>query len=312
MKTAERAKGKWRGILIALGFDQKYLTGKHGPCPFCEGRDRFRWDNDKGNGTFYCSQCGAGDGFEMLARKHGWAFKDAAQKVDEIVGGVRVEPVRQRDEKRDRDRLRELWAASVPMQPDDMAGRYLASRGVMPGRVPDCLRFVRSCRAPDGGNYPAMLAMVSDADGNAVNIHRTFLGANGKADMDNARAMMPGPHPDGSAVRLYDPIDGRLGIAEGIETAIAAAKLFKVPVWAALNARALSVWTPPPGVAKVIVFGDCDHSFTGQAAAFTLANRLVIRHKVAVDVKIPDTLGMDWADGITEGLPKSIREAIPA
>lgn len=312
MKTADRARGKWRGILIALGFDRKYLTGKHGPCPFCEGTDRYRWDNDKGNGTFFCSQCGAGDGFEMLARKHGWGFREAAVRVDEIVGGVKVEPVKQRDERRDRDRLRALWAASRPLAPDDMACTYLASRKALPARLPACLRFAPVCRAPDGESYPAMLAIVSDVDGNPVNIHRTFLGPKGKADLADPRAMMPGPHPDGSAVRLYEPVDGRLGIAEGIETAICAAKLFKVPVWAAVNARALSVWTPPPGIASVVVFGDADHNFTGQAAAYALANKLVVRHKLSVEVQIPKKLGTDWADAIAEGVSESIGQTSPA
>jgi putative DNA primase/helicase len=295
MKTADKARGKWRGILVSIGVDQKFLTGKHGPCPFCEGRDRFRWDNSNGSGSFYCAQCGAGDGLEFVKRAKGCDFKTAALKVDEIVSGVKAEPIKQRDTSNDRGRLRELWGASKPIIEGDLAWSYLSGRGALPRVMPTALRFASFCRAPDGSSYPAMIALVSTPDGAAGTIHRTFLSAKGKADLDNPRALMPGEFPAGGAVRLYD-VAPHIGIAEGIETAIKAAKRFRLPVWAAVTARGLTDWKPPHGVERVTVFGDCDHNFTGQAAAYTLANRLVIRNKIETDVKIPDTLGTDWAD----------------
>lgn len=297
MKTADRARGKWRGILMALGVDQRFLTGKHGPCPFCEGRDRFRWDNDKGSGSFICSQCGAGDGFEFLKRLKGWGFKEAAAEVDAVLGHVREtdKPKLEMDPRQRADMLNRLWSSGIKLDGSDMASRYLAGRGVLPDRLPSCLRFVESCPVPFGGGFaPAMIALVLDADGNAANIHRTFLGPNGKADMDNPRAMMPGA--SGSAVRLFDVHGSRLGVAEGIETALAAAKRFGVPTWAALNSAMLEKWTPPAGVEEVIIFGDCDPAYGGQASAYSLAHRLSARLKLKVEVRIPETFGKDWAD----------------
>jgi len=296
MKTADKARGKWRGILVSLGVDQKYLNGKHGPCPFCEGRDRFRWDNDKGSGSFFCSQCGAGDGFEMVCRLKGWPFKEAAAKVDEIVGGVKAEPVKDRDNRHDRDRLRDLWASSKPLASGDLAWTYLTGRKSLPAKVPACLRFAPHCRAPDGSSWPALIALVTDPVGQPATIHRTFLGPQGKADMVNPRALMPGPLPDGSAVRLYDPVGTTLGIAEGIETAVRAAKRFRVPVWASLTAGNMVKFEPPQGIENIMVFGDCDHNYTGQASAYALANRLVARRRLKAEVHIPTVLGMDWAD----------------
>ena len=49
--AAELASGRWHGILTALGVPQEFLTGKHGPCPICGGKDRFRFDNKNGRGT---------------------------------------------------------------------------------------------------------------------------------------------------------------------------------------------------------------------------------------------------------------------
>lgn len=297
MRLGEAARGKWRGILLALGVDQQFLTGKHGPCPFCEGRDRFRWDNEGGKGTFICGQCGAGDGFEFIKRLNGWDFKTAAREVEQVIGHCSQEPAKPKLDEAKRVRLmNELWLGASPLTAGDMAGRYLEGRGVLPGSIPSCLRFHPRCPVPMGGFLPAMLAMVTNADGTPCNIHRTFLGPKGKAEIENPRAMMPGELPAGCAVRLY-PLHGeQLGIAEGIETAIAAAKRFRVPTWAALNSSLLQNWTPPVGVTSVMVFGDNDRAFGGQAKAYALAHRLAVRHRIAVEVMIPGSSGDDWAD----------------
>lgn len=294
MKTLDAARGKWRGILLQLGLPEVHLTARHGPCPLCGGEDRFRFDNKHGNGSYICNQCGAGTGMQLLQKVKGWDFRTAASEVDKVLGNVQADAVKPAmdDEKR-RKLLNDLWRAGKPIQADCMAGFYLASRGVGLCDCPD-LRFVEQCPAPDGVKRPAMIALVRDAEGKPANIHRTFLGLSGKADMDNPRAMMPGPVPDGSAVRLF-PVAERMGIAEGVETAYAASKRFGLPVWSAIDAGKLAKWQPPAGCKSVVVFGDNDRSFTGQAAAFTLANRLAVRG-FEVSVQIPEQEGTDWAD----------------
>lgn len=39
----------------------------HGPCPHCGGKDRFRMDDLEGRGTWFCNQCGAGDGLDLVS-----------------------------------------------------------------------------------------------------------------------------------------------------------------------------------------------------------------------------------------------------
>ena len=297
MNTAEAAHGKWRNILPALGVPAQILSGKHCPCPMCGGRDRFRFDDKGGKGGYICSQCGAGDGFKLLCQMHGWSFREAALAVDEIVGSVeKSRPKREMTEPQRREMLTTLWNAGTPLDGEDMASQYLAGRNVMPSLTPSHLRFVDRCPVPGGGTLPAMIARVQDSVGMPCSIHRTFLGPNGKADLANPRAFMPGEIPNGSAVRLIPVHGARLGIAEGIETALAASKRFNLPVWAALNSTLLAKWIPPTGVEEIVVFGDCDPAFGGQKAAFELAHRLVIKHRVKVDVRIPSQIGKDWAD----------------
>lgn len=49
---------------LSLSLD---LSGKHGPCPWCKGRDRFRVDDKDMSGSFICNQCGEGTRFEFAA-----------------------------------------------------------------------------------------------------------------------------------------------------------------------------------------------------------------------------------------------------
>ena len=63
------AAGKWQQILLRNGITGDVLDGKHHPCPGCGGKDRMRFDNKEGRGTFFCNGGGSptsGDGFEAL------------------------------------------------------------------------------------------------------------------------------------------------------------------------------------------------------------------------------------------------------
>ncbi len=131
-------------------------------------------------------------------------------------------------------------------------------------------------------------------------LHRTYLdGFGGKADVSSPRKML-GSMPSGAAVRLAPPED-KLGIAEGIETALAASVLFNMPVWAALTAALLEQWTPPAKVETVFVFGDNDASATGQAAAYALVRKLRARG-IAAFVEFPQRTGDDWANVLAQRL----------
>jgi putative DNA primase/helicase len=297
----DRAQGRWAGILSAIGIESNHLRPKHGPCPMCGGKDRFRFDDKEGRGTWICSHCGAGDGVDLVMRKSGCDFKEAARRIESVIG--EAPQVAQRPAMSDgkqREERNKLWLGSKPVAKGDQVDRYLEARGVSLDLYPVCLRtgLRVMCTGEPMSFHPAMIALVHGADGRPATLHRTYLDEYGdKARVESPRRVMPGAHPKGSAVRLAPADLPILGIAEGIETALAASRLFGIPCWAALNAAMLDAWSPPEGVNEVFVFGDNDASFTGQNAAFSLAWRLTAQG-IRARVEIPQLVGTDWNDAL--------------
>ncbi|WP_424765240.1 DUF927 domain-containing protein [Proteus mirabilis] len=79
-----KANGQWQAILSHLGAEVPLNT--HTACPHCGGKDRFRFDNKDGNGTFICNQCGSGDGLDLVQKILGGSVTEAAQEVASIIG----------------------------------------------------------------------------------------------------------------------------------------------------------------------------------------------------------------------------------
>jgi len=301
-KTGEAAKGQWKGILNTLGVPAELLTGKHGPCPLCAGKDRFRFDNQEGRGTWICNGCGSGDGIALAMKFTGKTYPEIASEIDRMLGNQKFDPDKPKAEMSDDQRkaaLREVAAKTVRIERGCLADLYLTARGCREHTYAKSLRFAPQLRDGEGGTRPALVATVQAHTGENVTLHRTFLRPDGlaKAEMACPRKLMPGPVPKGSAVRLSDYTGGPLGIAEGIETAMSAMILYSLPVWAALNTSLLAEWIPPEGCDDIAIFGDNDENFAGHAAAYALAHRLRAMGK-EVTVHFPTTVGRDWNDEI--------------
>jgi putative DNA primase/helicase len=300
----ERARGYWSTILPALGIDPRFLTAKNGPCPMCGGKDRFRYTDLESRGTWWCNNCddaNGRNGYALALRFTGMPYAELSKRIAEIIDGRPPRLLRQNGPRSpDRAALNALWRNGRPIEPDDPVDRWMIGRKIILRDYPKCLRFIRQLkhRGPPETIHPAMLAMVSDTDGMPSTIHKTYLTFDGqKADVARVRRFSEGPRPEGGAVRLAAH-GAELGIAEGIETALAASQLHGVPVWAALDALGVERFIPPPEITKLIIFGDNDANHRGQSAAYGLACRLLHRQgiKIEVEVKIPDRVGADWND----------------
>jgi putative DNA primase/helicase len=294
MKTVDRAHGRWREILPLLGVDPRFLVNRHGPCPLCGGRDRFRFDDKDGSGSYICGQCGAGNGVVLLRKLHGWDFAAACAEIDRIIGSCAPRRFSDRSENSDRSgnaagfMHRTIAEATRPQIVRD----YLASRGLV--TVPPVLlghpALAYSHEGKFHGRLPAVLAPIVNLAGDLVQCHRIWT----DRALPSRKMLMP-KFADwtGAACRLFDVIDV-MGVAEGVETSIAAFELYAIPTWAAITAGNLEKFAPPAGIKTLIVFGDNDSSFTGQKAAYALANRL--GREIAVEVHIPPVADTDWLD----------------
>jgi putative DNA primase/helicase len=299
----ELTRGRWHGILPAIGISEKFLKRKNGPCPMCGGKDRWRFTDIDGKGTWFCNNCHGGNGIALVMKFTGLPFKEAALRIERVIGEAPSSlPAPERSEQQKREALNALWRSSQPVCPDDPVDRWLHGRGVGMPTYPMCLRFGPRIRysGPPVSYHPAMLAMVTDASGKPAQIHRTYLTVDGiKAPVEKVRMFAAGSVPSGGAVRLAMP-GPVLGIAEGIETALAAMMLFTTPTWSALNAGGVEKFEPPIETKRLIIFGDNDQNGVGQRAAYASAARLAVR--MQVEVKIPEKSGADWNDILMEAM----------
>jgi putative DNA primase/helicase len=299
----DRCRGRWQRILPALGIEPRYLNHKNGPCPLCPGgKDRWRFLDTDGVGSWICTHCGNGAGIDLVMKFTGLPFREAAEHIEAALGEVRPRPTRpERTDNHIRVALNSMWRNAAPVRYFDATDQWLRSRGIAFGNFPPDLRSSPHLRYYDAtgiSSYPAMLAKVTTPTNKPVTIHRTYLTkAGGKAPVSSPRKLFSAM-PKGSAVRLSAPAP-TLGIAEGIETALAAWILFGVPTWAAICANGLSAFEPPDTVERLVVFADNDTNNIGQMAAAALTSRLPGR--VQVETIIPAQRGRDWNDVLLDG-----------
>lgn len=295
MKTIDAAQGKWVGILKHFGFTDDQLRNVHGPCPICGGKDRYRFDDKGGSGSYFCSGCGPGYATDLIQKVTGLSFKAMADEIDRIVGNVETQPVAPKTDPA--KRLRKIAQGIRSIDGINPVRLYLQARGLKP--APGTLYHPGLDYYEGGdriGRFPAMVHLFKGHDNTPLTYHVTYLTDRGeKAPVASPKKVMPAVGPlKGGGIQLYRVTD-RMGIAEGIETALAASKRYQVRCWASYSAALLEQFQPPQGVKSVTVFGDNDQSYTGQKSAFSLAHRLK-REGYDVVVRIPEQVGSDWAD----------------
>ena len=207
--------------------------------------------------------------------------------------GEAITPV-VREEGPDRNALR-LWR-KAEILPDTLADRYLAARAITLRSSE--LRFHARTplgKKPETRFLPAMLAAVRTDEG-IIAVHRTFLDrkAAALARFDQPKRALGSL--GGGAVRLAGPRAGRLGLAEGIESALSAHQLFGIPCWATLGNERFGLVTVPESVRELHLFIDADAggivAEERARAAYALEGRRIVTRR-------PQTEGYDWNDVLT-------------
>lgn len=190
-----------------------------------------------------------------------------------------------------------IWNEAIPAE-GTIVEKYLAARGCNLTAdivAADALRFHPLC--PFGADrIPAMLALMRNAvTGKPQGIHRTALKDDGSAKREMPVGAQPksmlGP-AKGAAVILQSAAPC-LGIAEGVETALSAQKIFNVPVWAVMSAGGIAGFPEISGLKQLIIFAD--HDKPGLEAACMCAKRYAKRG-INVQVRYPSKANADWND----------------
>jgi predicted P-loop ATPase len=167
---------------------------------------------------------------------------------------------------------------------------YLQARGLTDPQCEDLLFCPDLTEWEGKRGWPGIVARLRTPERDLLGaIHRTYLAEDGqgKAPLPagNRKKSLGTFATDAAAVQLYAPENGRLGVAEGIETAIAARILFGIPTWSLVSAGNFINFRPPAGISHVTIFADSGRD--GEACARALATKLMAL-QIETEVMLPE------------------------
>lgn len=189
----------------------------------------------------------------------------------------------------------DIWNSARPLV-GSLAERYLTQHRRLSSPFPATLRFCPNLVYPPMGRaLPALIAAVQSADRSVIAVQATFLRAS-----DGSKASVSKPRwtfgtLDHGAVRL-GPAADILGLAEGLEDALAAQSASGVTCWAALGAGRMANVFVPDIVRELHVFADDDDA--GRRAVAEAVARHQRQGRVVV-VRLPPIGCKDWGDYAT-------------
>lgn len=247
------AQGQWRDVLTANGINLP--SGRHhGPCPICmAGKDRFRFDDKEGRGTFICNQCGAGDGLDLYKRATAQSMNEAIRSLAGYLGlsgSMSAEDYASFEKRRQKAaKAAERQAAEEARQRD--AAAALAQQmereaaGCMAEQVPYLARkglsgFGVEVLAHDYDRHKAgsLLVVLFNIDG--VTTSAEII------DSEGRKMALAGGQKKGSAAYI-EPLDDSLpedaahcGVVEGYATGLSVRALTGWPVFCGMSKAGLA------------------------------------------------------------------------
>lgn len=284
--------GAWRQTLENYGCHLP--SGRHhGPCPVCGGKDRFRFDDKEGWGTWFCSQCDpqSGGGLLLLSRFLG---KPTIEVANELLGNtpersrapvyrsfVSEDQIRKANHEQARKGAEALLSSSELRPHPYMSERGLDGQWLVNGEP--IMGKDRSVIQP--GELLLVPAYKAEGDGSKlVNVQKI------KANKEKR------PLFGGDMTGVYHRLDGHqklIAIAEGYATGVTVNQVTGATTYVAFqtgNLASVSAWVASqhPGV-PVVFFADNDEHGAGLRYAKDAAAPL------GATVALPPELG-DWDD----------------
>ncbi|HDR2375803.1 TPA: toprim domain-containing protein [Enterobacter asburiae] len=301
-ETVEQACGYWPRILPALGVP--VIKNRHQACPVCGGSDRFRFDDKEGRGTWFCNQCGAGDGLKLVEKVFGIKPSEAAQKVNAVTGclpPVAPKAMAAAGAETDRDRKAAAALAVRLMEKTrtTTGNAYLTRKG-FPGH--ECVMLTTTNKT-GGVAYRAgdVVVPLYDETGALVNLQLI--------NSDGLKRTLKGGQVKGTChtIEGQKQAGKRLWIAEGYATALTVHHLTGETVMVALSSVNLlslaSLARQKHPACQIVLAADRDLNGDGQTRAAAAA--LACEGTVA----LPPVFG-DWNDAFMQKGEEATRKAI--
>ncbi|MGF2703376.1 primase-helicase zinc-binding domain-containing protein [Enterobacter hormaechei] len=300
--TVKQACGHWPRILPALGV--KVIKNRHQACPVCGGSDRFRFDDKEGRGTWFCNQCGAGDGLKLVEKVFGVSASEAAGKVDVVTGNlspVAPEVIAAAEAETDADRKAAATLATKLMEKTRTAtgNAYLTRKGFP---ALECLTLTTTHKTGGVTFHAGDVAVpLYDDTGALVNLQLI--------NSEGLKRTLKG----GAVKGTWHTIEGkkeagkRLWIAEGYATALTVHHLTGETVMVALSSVNLlslaSFARSQHPACQIVLAADRDLSGNGQTKAAAAAQAC------EGNVALPPVFG-DWNDAFIQQGEEGTRKAI--
>ena len=301
-ETVEQACGHWPRILPALGVP--VIKNRHQACPVCGGSDRFRFDDKEGRGTWFCNQCGAGDGLKLVEKVFGVKPSEAAQKVNTVTGclpPVAPEAMAAAGAETDADRKAAAALAVRLMEKTRTAtgNAYLTRKG-FPGH--ECV-MLTSTHKTGGVTYRAgdVVVPLHDETGALVNLQLI--------NPDGLKRTLKGGQVKGTChtIEGQKQAGKRQWIAEGYATALTVHHLTGETVMVALSSVNLlslaSLVRQKHPACQIVLAADRDLNGDGQSKAAAAADAC------EGVVALPPVFG-DWNDAFMQNGEEATRKAI--
>ncbi|GJK34804.1 DNA primase [Klebsiella pneumoniae] len=300
--TVKQACGHWPRILPALGM--KVIKNRHQACPVCGGADRFRFDDKEGRGTWFCNQCGAGDGLKLVEKVFGISASEAAGKVNAVTGNLppvapEVVAAAEAGTEADRKAAAALAVRLLEKTRPATGNAYLTRKGFA-GR--ECLTLTASHKT-GGVAYRAGDVVVPLYDETGALVNLQLINAEG------LKRTLKGGQVKGAChvIEGKKQAGKRLWIAEGYATALTVHHLTGETVMVALSSVNLlslaSLARQKHPACQIVLAADRDLNGNGQnkAAAAAEACEGV--------VALPPVFG-DWNDAFVQKGEEATRKAI--
>ncbi|EOZ1436155.1 primase-helicase zinc-binding domain-containing protein [Enterobacter hormaechei] len=301
-ETVKQACGHWPRILPALGV--KVIKNRHQACPVCGGYDRFRFDDKEGRGTWFCNQCGAGDGLKLVEKVFGMTASEAAGKVDAMTGNlppVAPEVIATAEAETEADRKAAAALAVRLMENTRPASgnAYLTRKGFPDRECP----VLTSMHKTGGVTFRAgdVVVPLYDDTGALVNLQLI--------SSDGLKRTLKGGQVKGAChvIEGKKQAGKRLWIAEGYATALTVHHLTGETVMVALSSVNLlslaSLARQKHPACQIVLAADRDLNGDGQTKAAAAAETC------EGIVALPPVFG-DWNDAFMQNGGEATRNAI--